>query len=185
MLEWTPEAVNFWALAALFVMCFVGVSPVPLPLPITLTLFWLAQFDMPVTVILVATVGTVLGWVQLEPLFRRWVLRPGVQNAIPVTYQKFFLRQTGLWLFFFNAIPFPWDPMRLLALLNDYPKGRFLLILGVSRLIRNTLLVLAGMLLAPYKLLFWGAFIFLMLLPFLTNWVMKRVFASTDRLRSS
>ena len=156
-------------LAALFGMSFFGASPVPLPFPLTLTMMWMAQFDMPTLVVLSATLGTIAGWAQLEKTFKRWIHASRIEKALPASYQRFFLRRTGFWLFFFNALPFPWDPMRLLALLNDYPRGRCLWILGTSRVIRYTTLVTIGVVLAPYKLWFWVALSLFMILPVLMD----------------
>ncbi len=172
----SPELLSWLGLAALFVMSFIGASPIPIPFPLTVTILWLAQVREPVVVIAVATVGTLAGWSCLETVFRRWSQRPRIQNSVPVAYQRFFLKQTGWWLFFFNALPFPWDPMRLLALLNDYPRQRFLAILGMSRAIRNTILVTIGGMLAPSKLLFWAVLILFLLLPFAANWLMRQIF---------
>lgn len=155
----------------LFVISFVGT--IPFPLPITITVVLLGQFGHPWWVVTVGTLGSVLGWAALEGVLRRWLeSRPRLKNAIPAAYQRFFLKNTGFWLFVFNAIPFPFDPIRFLALLNGYPRSRFLLNMTASRTVRNTILVLIGMLLAPYKLLFWGALVLLMLLPL----VIERLF---------
>jgi membrane protein YqaA with SNARE-associated domain len=164
-------------LVALFVMSFIGASPVPIPFPLTITIMWLGQFNSPVLVVLAATLGTVAGWYRLESTFKRWIQAPKLQKAIPASYQRFFLRQTGFWLFFFNALPFPWDPMRFLALANDYPRCRCLLVLGTSRVIRYTILVTIGALLAPYKVWFWAALIGFMILPVLMDRTLRWVFA--------
>ncbi len=173
----SPELAFPLGLLALFVMSFFAVNPVPIPFPLTITILWLARFDLPVPVILTATLGTLLGWVWQEEMFKRLISRPKLQKAIPVSYQRFFMRRTGFWMFFFNALPFPWDPMRLLALLSNYPRRRFLLVLGVSRLIRNTLLVMAGALVAAHKTLFWAVLIGFLVLPVLLDRALKYAFA--------
>lgn len=171
-----PVDLLMWlGLVFLFIISFLG--NMPLPFPVTVTVMWLGQFDFPVAVIAVATVGQLLGWACLDQRIKRWLLKyPRFVRAIPPVYNRFFLRQTGLWLFIFNAFPFAMDPIRLLALLNDYSRTRFLVIMGISRLIRNTMLVLMGATLAPYKGLFWGALVALMLLPIVADWALKRVF---------
>ncbi|HEY9685619.1 MAG TPA: hypothetical protein V6C52_01445 [Coleofasciculaceae cyanobacterium] len=172
-----PDGILFaLGLVALFVMSFIGASPVPIPFPLTITIMWLGQFNSPVLVVLAATLGTVAGWYRLEATFKRWIQAPKLQKAIPASYQRFFLRQTGFWLFFFNALPFPWDPMRFLALANDYPRGRCLIVLGTSRIIRYTILVTIGALLAPYKMLFWAALIGFMILPILMDRALRLIF---------
>lgn len=161
-------------LLALFLISFFGSGPVPLPL--TATVMWLGQFHFPALVIGVATLGTLMGWICLEGVLRRWVMNnPNITRNIPVAYQKFFLRRTGFWLFVFNALPFPWDFMRFLALLNNYNRRRLLIILTVSRLIRNTLLVFLGAALAKHQILFWSLLIGFLAMPL----VIKRLMAST------
>lgn len=164
-------------LAALFLISFFGSGPVPLPL--TATVLWLGQFHFPVLVVGVATAGTLLGWICLQGVLRRWVQnQPQVAQKIPVAYQKFFLRRTGLWLFLFNALPFPLDFMRFLALLNNYNPKRLLIILTISRLIRNTMLVMIGAALAGQQLLLWSVMIGFLLVPFVLNRFMKSAPAS-------
>jgi hypothetical protein len=158
-------------LLALFLISFFGSGPVPLPL--TATVMWLGQFHFPVLVIGVATLGTLTGWVCLEGVLRRWVMNnPKVTRNIPVAYQKFFLRRTGFWLFMFNALPFPLDFMRFLALLNNYNRRRLLIILTVSRLIRNTLLVYLGAALAEHQVLFWLMLVAFLAMPLLMRRLM-------------
>lgn len=155
-------------LFAVFAISFLGSGPVPLPL--TAVVMWLGQFHIPVLVVLSATAGTLLGWLCLEGVLRRWVFRhPEATGRIPVAYQKFFLRRTGFWLFVFNALPFPLDFIRFLALLNNYNRRRLLIILTVSRLIRNTSLVLIGAALAQHQALLWGTMVAVMLVPLLVG----------------
>lgn len=163
-----PELWFLWGLVSVFAISFLGSGPIPLPL--TAVVMWLGQFHMPVLVVVSATAGTVLGWLCLERTLCRWVFRhPEVMQKIPVAYQKLFLRRTGFWLFLFNALPFPLDFMRFLALLNGYSRTRLILILTFSRLIRNTMLVLIGAALAQHQALLWGAMGAIMLLPLLLN----------------
>ena len=159
-------------LAALFLISFFGSGPVPLPL--TATVLWLGQFHFPMLVVAVATAGTLLGWLCLQGVLRRWVhSHPQVAQKIPVAYQKFFLRRTGLWLFLFNALPFPLDFMRFLAILDNYSPRRLLMILTVSRLIRNAMLVMIGSALAAHQLLLWSVMIAFLLTPLALNRFMK------------
>lgn len=153
-------------LLAVFVISFLGSGPFPLPL--TATVMWLGQFHIPALVVGFATVGTLLGWICLEGMLRCWVAKhPEVTQKIPVAYQRFFLRKTGFWLFMFNALPFPIDFMRFLALLNNYNRTRLLIILTVSRLVRNILLVMIGEALAQHQILLWGAMAAIMIVPLL------------------
>jgi membrane protein YqaA with SNARE-associated domain len=168
------DSLMWLGLLALFLICFFGSGPVPLPL--TVTVMWLGQFHFPVLVVLVATLGTLTGWICLEGVLRRWVhARPQITQKIPVAYQKFFLRRTGFWLFVLNALPFPWDFMRFLALLNNYNRTRLLVILTVSRLVRNTILVMLGSALAGHQLLFWLVLIGFLIVPLLAGRLMPRL----------
>jgi len=163
-----PDILLVGGLAAVFAISFLGSGPIPLPL--TAAVMWLGQFHMPILVVVSATAGTVLGWLCLEGTLRRWVFqRPQLTRGIPVAYQKLFLRRTGFWLFVFNALPFPVDFMRFLALLNGYNRTRLLMVLTFSRLIRNTMLVMIGSALAQHQALLWGAMGAIMLLPLLLN----------------
>src|SRR5690606_30585878 len=74
--------------------------------------------------------------------------------------------------------PFPFDPIRFLALLNRYDRIRFVVILGFARLVRNITLVTIGALLAQYKLLFWAVFGIFMLLPLFAEWLMRRLLSA-------
>jgi membrane protein YqaA with SNARE-associated domain len=137
---------------------------------------FLARFHIPVLVVVVATVGSVLGWLALGAPLRRWMQsKPHLQNYVPAAYQRVFLRRTGLWLFLFNALPFPFDPIRFLALLNDYSRVRSTVVLAFARLARNIMLVTIGALLAQYKLLFALALVVFMVLPILLDKIMRRV----------
>jgi len=161
-------------LLAVFVISFLGSGPFPLPL--TAVVMWLGQFHMPVLVVVSATVGTLLGWLCLEGVLRRWVFNhPEATQKIPVAYQKFFLRRTGFWLFVFNALPFPLDFMRFLALLNNYNRKRLLIILTISRLLRNIMLVMIGAALAEHQALLWGAMVAIMVVPLLVSKLLQRL----------
>ncbi len=169
-----PDLGLLLGLLAVFVISFLGSGPFPLPL--TAVVMWLGQFHIPVLVVLSATAGTLLGWICLEGVLRRWVFRhPEATQKIPVAYQKFFLRKTGFWLFIFNALPFPLDFMRFLALLNNYDRKRLLIVLTISRLVRNTSLVLIGEALARHQALLWGAMIGMMVVPLLVSKVLERL----------
>ena len=153
-------------LLALFVLSFLGCSS--LPVPLTATVLWLGQFDMPWWIIGIATVGNLIGWLCMEGFLRRWVLkRPHLARGIPVSYQKLFLRQTGFWLFVFNALPFPLEFMRFLALLNNYNRCRLTIIFTLARLCRNILLVFLGASLASHQAALWLLMGMLLVAPLL------------------
>lgn len=151
-------------LLILFCISFLGSAPVPLPL--TATVLWLGQFKTPVVVVFVATLGSLLGWLCLEGVLKRWVQRkPQLVERIPSAYRQLFLKRLGLWLFVFNALPLPVDFMRFLALISDYSRVRLALIFTAARLVRNTLLVLLGAALARHQGWLWLGMGVLLLLP--------------------
>jgi len=175
----SPEFMIPLGLGLLFLLSFFGCGPVPIPLPITATILWLSNsYHMPVAIILTATVSSVLGWMYMERHYRYWLAKfPRMERSIPASYQKFFMRRTGLWLFVFNAVPFPWDPIRVLIMLNGPAQGdrkRLLTIFGLARLIRSTVLVTIGTALAAYKFVFWLVLIFFLLLPILLDKLLNR-----------
>lgn len=155
-------------LIILFIISFLGNGPIPLPL--TATVLWLGQFGLPIPVILTATLGSLLGWLALERILRKWIqAKPEMVQRIPKAYRRVFMKNMGFWLFVFNALPLPLDFIRFLALFNGYNRARLVAILTISRLIRNTLLVTAGSLLAHNQGLLWGAMAGLLLLPLILN----------------
>lgn len=151
-------------LLGLFLISFFGSGPFPLPL--TVTILWLGQFDMPVLVVLVATLGSLLGWLTLETAMRKWVqARPELVSRIPMVYRQLFMKKLGFWLFVFNAIPLPLDFIRFLALVSGYNRLRLAVVLTLGRLIRNTILVMIGATLADHQWWLWGVMLGFLLLP--------------------
>jgi membrane protein YqaA with SNARE-associated domain len=172
------DGLMWLGLFAVFVISFLGSGPIPLPL--TATILWLGQFHFPILIVFIATAGTLLGWICLQGILKQWISsQPQLAQKIPIAYQKFFLRRTGLWLFIFNALPLPLDFIRFLALLNNYNPTRLLVILTVSRLIRNTMLVAIGAALARHQLLLWSVMIGFLVVPLLIEQVMKRTLHKT------
>lgn len=154
-----------WAgLAAIFLLSFLGSGPIPLPL--TAVILWMGQFHYPVWVVLAATAGSLLGWLALERFIRRWVHnQPQMIERLPLGYRHIFLKNMGFWLFVFNALPLPLDFVRFLAVMKNYNRFRLAVILTLGRLIRNTLLVAIGAVLAKHQLWLWGVMLAFMLLP--------------------
>lgn len=151
-------------LLILFCISFLGSAPVPLPL--TATVLWLGQFKTPVAVLLVGTLGSLLGWLSLDGVLKRWVQRqPQVVERIPDAYRQLFLKRLGFWLFVFNALPLPVDFMRFLALISNHSRVRLALIFTAARLVRNTLLVVLGAALAQHQLWLWLGMGVLLILP--------------------
>ncbi|WP_373532707.1 hypothetical protein [Vampirovibrio sp.] len=157
-----------WGLLGLFAISFLGSGPVPLPL--TVSILWLGQFKMPVWVVLVATLGSLSGWLVLEKSVRKWAEeRPELIHQIPTVYRQFFMKKLGLWLFLFNALPLPLDFIRFLALMSGYDRWRLAVILTMARLVRNTILVSLGAALAQHQVWLWAIMLGFMLLPLLVG----------------
>lgn len=160
-----------WKLASLvvlFALCFAANGLVPAP--VTSCIFWLGQYDYPAAVVVVATLGSLCGW----PLTAKYIKilfdkKPDLVDHIPAIYRRFFEKKLGLAVFICNALPFPWDPARLLAILYNYSPKKLLLAIGAGRLVRNILLVTLGAALAPYKTLFMVVLVLLVVLPFVIN----------------
>ena len=156
------------SLLVLFVICFIANGIIPMP--VTSYIFWLGQFDYPWVVVLVGTLGSVCGWpVTAKYLKLLLAKKPDLVDRIPDVYRRIFSRGLGVSVFVCNALPLPWDPTRMLAVAYGYPQKKLLLAIGTGRAVRNTLLVTLGAALAPYKFLFWGVLVGLMLLPLLAN----------------
>ncbi len=160
-------------LIALFVVSFLGSSF--LPLPVTITVIRLGQFHFPVLVILVGTIGTVLGWIAMRGFFGKLLARkPALVDRIPKSYHRYVLNRTGFWLFVSNALPFPVDVVRILAFVNGYSPTRMLWIIAAGRLVRNALLVCLGRAIMGHPLLFWGTMIFFLVLPPVLDWTVQK-----------
>ncbi len=158
-------------LLLLFIIAALGSSPVPMPL--TVTVLWLGQFDFPWAVIMVATAGSAFGWHLMATPLKDWFeKRPALAASIPAAYQEFFLRKTGWWVFFFNAVPFPFEPMRFLAVMNGYCLRRLLIFQALGRVVRYSILVGLGAALAHHKIMLWGVMLGLLLLPLLIRWLL-------------
>ncbi len=151
-------------LLILFFMTFLGHGIIPFP--ITAYVIWLGQFGDPLWVIIVATLGNVLGWMVLEkylaPFLER---RPHWVAKIPAHYQQLFMLYPAVAIFSFNALPFPLDPMRFLATAYQYPRWKLWSAMAVGRFARYTLLVFIGVTLAPYQPIFWGVLALFLLMP--------------------
>lgn len=170
----------FFYLGALFILTFIGNGL--LPLPITAYVLWLGQFHMPVPIVLVATLGTVLGARFMEPVFQKIIQsRSSVHQVIPRYYHAFFQKQPGLCIFVFNALPFPWDPSRVLAHLHGYPPSRLLGVLAIGRLFRYSLLVVMGAVLARYQVIFVLVLVAVIAIPILMWGLAKLKLALTSK----
>ncbi len=144
------------AMLGLFVLTFVGNGTIPMP--VTFYVLWLGQFDMPVAVIVIGTLGTITGWVLMAKYFVRWfpaLTSEKMNKNIPGLYRRFFLKSPGWAIFMFNAIPFPWDFGRVMALVYKIEPTSLILPLALGRIIRYALLVYIGVALAQIREILW------------------------------
>ena len=172
----------------LFLISAVGSGPIPVPL--TATVLWLGQFHMSAAVVVVATLGSAIGWACMSGPLKRWFAkRPEIAQHIPEAYQQYFLKRTGLWVFIFNAVPLPFEPMRFLAVMNGYDLRKLLLAQTSGRVIRYIILVSLGEALADHKILLWSILGVVMLLPLAVKqvlaWIKRRVPESLQLEESS
>ena len=170
-------------LGLLFFLTSVGNGIIPVP--VTAYVLWMGHFNAPLMVIVTATTGSLLGWLVMGNLLQRYLFKKEQRAEtllanIPPFYRQFFLKWPGVSVFFFNALPLPFDPMRVLAMANNYSPRRLLTALAIGRLVRYSVLVMTGVLLAPYKIYFWSAITLFVLLPVawkfptLINWLFRR-----------
>ncbi len=161
-------------LLGLFLINFMGNGTVPLP--ISVYILWLGQFNMPIPVVVVGTLGTVLGWVFVGSRILQRVLKnrskESLTQKIPALYQKLFLKWPMWAVFLFNAIPFPWDVMRILAVVSGIRPLALLLPLTLGRVIRYSILVFLGGVMAQYKGFLW-MIIGLMIVPVVLRFFKK------------
>lgn len=152
------EPNTIFALLGLFAIAFIGNGTVPMP--VTFYVLWMGQFHAPLTVIGVGTLGTVLGWMVMAKHFSRWfphLISDRVHNNIPTMYKKFFLKSPAWAIFIFNAVPFPWDVARVLAIVYKIEPDRVIIPLAFGRIIRYGLLVYIGVALSHIRNALWIA----------------------------
>lgn len=162
-------------LVVLFFLTFLGNGT--LPLPITVYVLWLGQFDMPVPVVLIATAGTVTGWLFMGKHLSRLI--PGsastrLNRKIPGIYRQLFLKYPGWAVLVWNALPFPVDVSRVLALIQGISPASLAVPLALGRVIRYAILVTLGAIMASYNGFFWGL-IALLVIP-----LVFKAFQKTD-----
>ncbi len=173
-------------LVVLFCINFLGNGTIPLP--ISVYVIWLGQFDMALPVVIVGTLGTVLGWIFVGSRILQKMLQKNYEKAsgamskeayqaeltqkIPPLYRALFLKRPLFAVFLFNAIPFPWDVMRILAVVSGINPSKLVMPLALGRIIRYSTLVSFGGVIAQYKGFLWVV-IGLLILPVLLR-VFKR-----------
>lgn len=155
-------------LLGLFIITFVGNGVIPLP--ITAVIVWMGQFHQPVWVVIIAMLGTMLGWWLMQHYLVQLVeKRPSLATRLPPGLQKAMLRHTALWAFIFNALPLASDPIRLIAVANQYDPKKLFVCIGLGRIVRYTLLVVAGSWLSQYQMLFNVILAALVIVPFVLS----------------
>ncbi len=149
------ETPAIW-LVVLFFLTFLGNGT--LPLPITVYMLWMGQFDIPVQVVLIATVGTVSGWVFVGGSIHRLIsgdVSTRITRKIPRFYHQLFLKNPGWAIFLWNSLPFPIDISRILALAYGIDPLRLVAPLTLGRIVRYSILVTLGGIMADYNWFFW------------------------------
>ncbi|MBK8189831.1 MAG: hypothetical protein IPK79_05210 [Vampirovibrionales bacterium] len=170
-----------WALAGLFVMSLFGGGLAPLP--ISAYVLWMGKFNHPWVVIFVGALGSMLGFLMLEPILRRLpslgafcAKRTPDKTESPSKNEPDGAKISPWAILLANALPLPVDPLRFLALKRGARPREILPALTAGRVIRYALLVFAGEALAPYAGFFW-AILALMLAPALgplAQWLARR-----------
>ncbi len=133
------------SLLGLFAMTFVGSGLIPLP--VTLVVFGLGHMGHPWWVVSVATVGTMAGWLFIGYKLQKHLSEKSfelAQKSTPGWLRKLSLKLPFLSVFFMNALPMPWDPVRLILLAHGVKPQRLLVPLGLGRFVRYGLVVWLG-----------------------------------------
>lgn len=141
-------------LLGLFAMTFLGAGVIPLP--VTLVVMGLAPY-MPVWVVIIATVGTSLGWRMVGGKLYKHVPKKSLtvaQKMTPGWLKHLTEKHPNFSIFIFNALPLPWDPVRLIMLSHDHHPKTMMVPLTLGRLLRYTAMVLVGKWLAQYRWVF-------------------------------
>ncbi len=168
------------ALVILFLFTFIGNGV--LPVPVTPYVLWMGHYHVPVLVVAVGMLGNVLGWTVAYRYLAKFLdKKPSLEARIPVYYKKLFMSRMGFFIFLFNALPFPFDPMRILASVGGYSGNRLLLFIVLGRAVRYTMLVTLGAVLAKYKIIFWLLIAFFLVLPILFKTVLKNMWSDSSR----
>jgi membrane protein YqaA with SNARE-associated domain len=151
-------------LAGLALLNFVGNGV--FPFPISAYVLWLAQW-LPIGLIVgVATLSSVAGWAVFLRVSSRFSLKAEAALAkVPKSYRQWFHRSPGLSLFLANAVPFPADPVRVIAWVEGYSTPKTLAWLCLGRLVRFSLLGVLGHWLAQFQQFFTVILVGFVLIP--------------------
>ncbi len=143
-----PGIMDGWfglSLLGLFAMTFIGSGLIPLP--VTLVVFGLGAVGHPWWVVLAATFGTMAGWLFIGYKLQKHLSAKSFQMAqksTPGWLRKLSLKLPFLSVFAMNALPMPWDPVRLILLAHGVKPKALLLPLGLGRFVRYGLVVWLG-----------------------------------------
>jgi len=146
------------SLLGLFLLTFVGGGAIPMP--VSLAVVALAAHhgadgaSHPYFVVAVATIGAVVGW---------YLLGTGLFHFLPQNAMRMAQQATPTWLkvltqrfpaatvLIMNALPLPWDPVRLMLVAHKVHPRQFIVPLAVGRLVRYSGLVWLGSHMARFK----------------------------------
>lgn len=142
------------SLVGLFAMTFLGAGVVPLP--VSLVVLGLSPY-MPVWVVIVATAGTSWGWRVMGGKLYKHVPKKSLtvaQKMTPGWLKHLTVEHPNLSIFIFNALPLPWDPVRLIMLSHDHHPKTMMIPLTLGRFVRYSAMVMLGQWLAQYRWVF-------------------------------
>lgn len=142
----------FWlCLLGLFAMTFIGSGVIPLP--VTLVVFALGSVGETQyvysawVVVAIATLGTMAGWWFIGHKLRKHLSEQSfqlAQRSTPGWLRKLSLRFPFSTVFLMNALPMPWDPVRLVLLAHGTSPQSLILPVGLGRFVRYGLVVWLG-----------------------------------------
>lgn len=139
----------------LFVLSLLGLlgmtfaSSGVVPLPVSVVALGLGYFGHPYWVIAVATIGSILGWFIIGNSLARHLPEKALhtaQKATPGWLRQLSNRLPFTTLLIINALPMPWDPIRLILLAHGEAPNRMLIPIGAGRLARYSMIVLLSQL---------------------------------------
>ncbi|MFN8614524.1 MAG: hypothetical protein U0003_01255 [Vampirovibrionales bacterium] len=143
-------------LLGLFLLTFVGGGAIPMPVSLAVVALAAQHHQGADTwwVFGVATVGAVVGW---------YLMGTGLYYHMPTSALQTAQQATPTWLkrltqqfpnasvFLINALPLPWDPVRLILVAHQVHPRRFIMPLALGRAVRYAGLIWLGSHLARFK----------------------------------
>lgn len=135
----------------------VSVASTTLPIPTNPIVLAVAKFFPPLLVAFIATLGMVLANLMDYQIFSKLTRTRGIKRLrrarIYKSWVKLFVKIPFLAISISAFIPMPVDFIRLLAILEGYPRLKFSVAGFLGRLPRNLLLVMAGVVLPLWSVL--------------------------------